>query len=629
MYASMNRFLALKTFSLLQFIQIFRNGGSVIRVGMPSPELRSQQTTPPLLPLINWRHTHCEIQHKNMVKRQKEKQYQSARENRANQLLRSSSSSGNNITSTGSRGLLPFSHCALTLVPFETPVCNAAGIIFDNAALVKFILRHKVDPVTGIPVDSSKCLIRLHMDQNEEGEWQCPILTKPFTDRSKVIAIIQPGERNEANVYSYEAYYELNIKARNFEDLQTGNKFDKDKDVLTIYDPSNDDLNCLRDINSFYHIQHARELLDINEESSDQIRHSVTATRVMETFRKNQAKNIEQQIATEKKRKAESMLETKLNTLKYYKDGIELRVLAEDVTGAKYTEGRGGAATSLTSTVTTVSDQNVMRVATDDEILFALCNVMRNKVKKKGYVRMKTNYGNLTLELHCDIVPRTCMNFLELCKLGKYNNSSFHRLIPNFMIQGGKPSNVEDKEECIWGGSFVDEFDDRLKHEGSGILSMANSGQDTNRQQFFLTLKSCPHLDRKHSIFGTVVDGTEILVEMEHVAIDKKNRPCEEIKIISTDVLIDPVKEARELEQARLEKVMAMREQPTTEHQQHIDGETKLTRLALATVGRYLQQSPKLPSGKVKQRDSVDEPSVIARLPPPPKKTAFGNFSDW
>jgi peptidyl-prolyl cis-trans isomerase-like 2 len=563
-----------------------------------------------------------------MVKRQKEKQYQTAHENRSNQQLRASGASNVTGDNTPNRGLLPFAHCALTLLPYETPVCNELGIIFDNAAVVKFMLRHKMDPVTGLPADSSKSLIRLNMDQNEEGAWQCPILTKPFSDRSKVIAIIQPGgERNEANVYSYEAYYELNVKPRNYEDLLTGEKFDKLKDVLTIFDPADDQLNRRRDISTFYHIRHARELLDANDESSDKVRHSLTATRVMETIRKNQAK--EQQKLAEKKRKADSMTESTVSAVKYFKDGQQLVVLADDVTGVKYTEGQGGAATSLTSTVTNVSDQNRIREATEEEILTAQCNVMRNKLKKKGYVRMNTNFGTIALELHCDIAPRTCMNFLGLCNLGKYDNSKFHRLIPGFMIQGGIPSNPEDKEECLWGGSFPDEFDDRLQHASEGILSMANAGPNTNKQQFFLTFKSCPHLDRKHSVFGTVVEGIDVLKQLESIAVDKKERPLQEIKITTTAVLVDPAIEARELEQKRLEKL--------TERRQHDKEGLRSLGVAMKidvsvekpAVGRYLQQSQKPKDDSSKKSDPADVSVVARRLPPPSKNTKFGNFSGW
>lgn len=558
-----------------------------------------------------------------MVKRQKEKQYETARENRANQQIRSGVVSGSVV-----QRRLPFSHCALTLVPFETPVCNRSGILFENTAVVSFILRHKIDPVTGDAADSSS-LIRLHMDKNDEGAWQCPVLTKPFKDHSKVVAILQPGGK-EANVYSYEAYQELNVKAKNYEDLLSGTRFDKKKDVIILHDPAGDELNRIRDINSFYHVKHAREL-EKTKETGSEVRHSVTATRIMEKLRKNEEEKqekIKADVKAEKKRKAEAPpSEESLNSAVYTdKDGKRLRVLAEDVTGVKYTENRG-AASSLTSTAVQVADQNQGREATCEEIVQAQCSVMR-KLKKKGYVRLRTNRGDMTLELHCDIAPRTCINFLGLCQAGKYINSVFHRLIPNFMLQGGKPENDDDTEECLWGGSFQDEFDDRLKHTGGGILSMANAGTNTNKRQFFLTFQSCPHLDRKHSVFGAVVDGKDVLANLERIPADKKDRPREEIKILGTDVLVDPAKEAQELEQKRLQKLVASRENPskdgTKEYGAKPAAAAKMPEKE--EIGRYLKLKDASSSGK--QAAALDE-AIPSRLPPPPKSTTFGNFSGW
>lgn len=572
-----------------------------------------------------------------MVKRQKEKQYQTAREHRANSQLRSGITTGATV-----QRRLPFSHCALSLVPYETPLCNALGIVFETAAILPFVLHHQIDPVTGTPSDSSN-FIRLHMDQNEEGAWQCPILTKPFTDHSKVIAIVQPGGK-EANVYSHEAYQELNVKAKNYEDLLTGTKFDPNKDVIVLYDPADEELHQRRDINSFYHVKHARELEQTNHKlTTSQVRHSVTATRIMETIQKNkQEKKVADEKATKKRKAAEKMVTgilpaAPMSIVAYIReDGQRLRVLAEDVTGVRYTENRG-AASSLTSTAVPVADHNGSREATDEEIVQAQCTVMRQR-KKKGYVRLRTNQGDLTLELHCEIVPRTCVNFLGLCRAGKYDNSNFHRLIPNFMLQGGKPADDNETEESIWGGSFRDEFDDRLTHSGGGILSMANAGTNTNKRQFFITFKSCNHLDRKHTDFGVVVDGKDVLAKLERMSTDKKDRPRETITILGTDVLVDPAAEARKLEQTRLEKIAAARQQPPSKDRANDNNKSsamaKSAKISKKNnsndkpdVGRYLKQRLKKSSGNL-QAESIGVSSQ-SLLPPPPKETMFGNFGGW
>lgn len=146
-------------------------------------------------------------------------------------------------------------------------------------------------------------------------------------------------------------------------------------------------------------------------------------------------------------------------------EGKRLKIFSDDVTGVKFTGGKTTG--SFTSTAMSVSHDSETREATDEEVLVSLFNLLRKK-KKKGYVKMKTNLGDMLLELHCDIVPRTCMNFLKLCEANKYNGSPFHRLIKNFMAQGGKPpeDQKDNSDESYWGGSFVDEFDDRLKHDG-------------------------------------------------------------------------------------------------------------------------------------------------------------------
>mmetsp|Transcript_24543 Transcript_24543/g.51585 ORF Transcript_24543/g.51585 Transcript_24543/m.51585 type:complete len:270 (+) Transcript_24543:31-840(+) len=230
-----------------------------------------------------------------MPKRQKEKQYQSAREHRANQSLRSNSST---LASSFATRPLPFDCCALTLTPYTTPTCTTDGILFENTAITPFLLKHKSDPVTGRPM-TTRDLITLHMDRDESTKrWQCSVLNKPFTDRTKVVAIRQRPERREANVYSYEAYNELNVKPKNYVDLITGQKFNKDEDVIVLQDPEDEKLAKLRDIQNFVHIREERSKWSANGDggvsnsdgSSGNVRHSVTASRIMEKLGKEKRK---------------------------------------------------------------------------------------------------------------------------------------------------------------------------------------------------------------------------------------------------------------------------------------------------------------------------------------------------
>ncbi|XP_076845939.1 RING-type E3 ubiquitin-protein ligase PPIL2 [Brachyhypopomus gauderio] len=168
-------------------------------------------------------------------------------------------------------------------------------------------------------------------------------------------------------------------------------------------------------------------------------------------------------------------------------------------------------------------------------------------VKKKGYVRLHTNKGDLNLELHCDKVPKAGENFIKLCKKGYYDGTIFIAPSETSLIQGGDPTGTGTGGESCWGRPFADEFKPNLSHTGRGVLSMANTGPNTNKSQFFITFRSCTYLDRKHTVFGRVVGGFEALTAMENVESDPKtDRPKTEIKLLRTSVFVDPYEEADE-----------------------------------------------------------------------------------
>ena len=126
-------------------------------------------------------------------------------------------------------------------------------------------------------------------------------------------------------------------------------------------------------------------------------------------------------------------------------------------------------------------------------------------------VTLHTNLGDLKVELFCEDAPRTCENFLALCASEYYDNTSFHRNMKGFMIQGGDPTGTGRGGASIWGGKFPDEIRDTLKHTNRGVMSMANSGPNTNASQFFFTYVKCPHLNGKNTVFGKVIDGFTVL----------------------------------------------------------------------------------------------------------------------
>ncbi|VDK48327.1 unnamed protein product [Cylicostephanus goldi] len=175
--------------------------------------------------------------------------------------------------------------------------------------------------------------------------------------------------------------------------------------------------------------------------------------------------------------------------------------------------------------------------------------VRYKRVKKNGYVRIITNHGSLNIELQsiflrfCPKAPKTCENFILLCRRGYYNNSKFHRIIKNFMMQGGDPTGTGHGGESAWGKPFDDEFAPGLSHDARGILSMANKGTNTNQSQFFITFRPCKYLDKKHTIFGRVVGGQETLISIEKVETDG-DQPKEPVYFMRAEVFVDPFEEA-------------------------------------------------------------------------------------
>jgi len=127
-------------------------------------------------------------------------------------------------------------------------------------------------------------------------------------------------------------------------------------------------------------------------------------------------------------------------------------------------------------------------------------------------IEIKTSKGTIQIELYAEKTPKTCGNFEKLAGDGFYDGLVFHRVLPDFMIQGGCP---EGSGTGGPGYNFEDEFHDDLKHDGPGVLSMANSGPNSNGSQFFITHVATPWLDGKHSVFGRVIQGQDVVDAIE------------------------------------------------------------------------------------------------------------------
>ena len=146
---------------------------------------------------------------------------------------------------------------------------------------------------------------------------------------------------------------------------------------------------------------------------------------------------------------------------------------------------------------------------------------------------LQTNHGTIELELFPTDAPKTVDNFAKLARDGFYDGVTFHRVIPDFMIQGGDPTGTGSGGP---GYTFEDEINDHKVERGA--LAMANAGPDTNGSQFFIvTTKSAPWLDGKHTVFGKVTDGMDVVDEISEVPRDARDKPEEPVLIERVEVL--------------------------------------------------------------------------------------------
>jgi cyclophilin family peptidyl-prolyl cis-trans isomerase len=165
-------------------------------------------------------------------------------------------------------------------------------------------------------------------------------------------------------------------------------------------------------------------------------------------------------------------------------------------------------------------------------------NNANSNISDKGYFSMsdsitvaiiKTNMGTIEIELFAEQTPKTVENFVGLAEKGYYNGIIFHRVIKDFMLQAGDPTGTGSGGASFWGGKFEDEFVSDLKHDTPGILSMANAGPNTNGSQFFITLVPTPWLDGKHTVFGKVINGMDVVYAIGKVKTAAGDKPINEV----------------------------------------------------------------------------------------------------
>ncbi|KYQ94037.1 cyclophilin-type peptidylprolyl cis-trans isomerase [Tieghemostelium lacteum] len=496
---------------------------------------------------------------------------------------------------------LPFNCCSLSLQPFEDPMATSDGNIYDMLNIIPFVKKHNIDPVTGKPL-TIKDLFKVHFHKNSKNEYICPILEKVFTDHSHIVMIKSSG-----NVYSYDAVYNLNIEPKNWIELLTDKPFKKEE-IITIQDPQD---KSKRNQTGFHFIKQGLKLEKDGDKLAN-IQLNDATSRIFDEIKKQQNNK------SEKNSNATTSSGNKtLEEKEFEKFKKEKELQLEDK------RKHSIDAPSFTSTGFSSTDKTKIHPA-DSEGL---------KTKKQGYVILKTNLGEITLVLYSNLVPKACQNFIGLCEEGYYNGVIFHRLIKNFMIQGGDPTGSGRGGNSLWEKPFKDEFNKELKHSERGILSMANHGPNTNGSQFFITFKECKHLDQKHTVFGRVIDGMDVLNLMEMVKVNSNDEPLTPIKILSTNILGENpfenvlLEEFQDIQQSKKDKELQNQLKQEVKGTWYSDPSAmnKPTTINNNQIGKYLSTTPTSNDSKKRPIEDEDQPQQIKKT----KNSSFGNFSNW
>ncbi|KAG6896363.1 hypothetical protein C0992_008768 [Termitomyces sp. T32_za158] len=483
----------------------------------------------------------------------------------------------------------PFDSCALSFQQFTHPVCarnnDGTGTVFDLVNIIPWLKQHNnTHPITKEPLAPTD-LITLHYSRKEaSGEIYDPISFKPFSEHSHIVAIATTG-----NVYLAES-----IKGGR--DLVSDVPFNK-QDIITLQNP------------------HGLPQVSVPT--------SVASTTAVLSKHEGVSKSSE----------VKSAVPEGVATAKT-KAAVPWNI-------SPYSSGLPGA--SLTSTSVDPSTASSRLLWDEEELMFEdISNPVKGKGKEKdvgkrrAYVRLVTSLGggSLNLELFCEKAPKTCYNFLMLAKAGKYNNCLFHRLVPGFMIQTGDPTGTGAGGESYWGTPFRDEHDLKgaAKHDGRGVLAMANKGPATNGSQFYITFKATPHLDKKHTVFGKLVGGEGILDLLEKLALKEgTERPAKSVRINEVVIYQDPFDDYKKRLANKLAKKAQSKEanSDTSSQKKENDeinwfgvkvGSDSASVTGSGDVGKYLNL--KRPQVTMAGCGAVEEQRKK-------RKTGFGDFSGW
>ncbi|KAI6779528.1 Peptidyl-prolyl cis-trans isomerase-like-like protein [Emericellopsis cladophorae] len=558
-----------------------------------------------------------------------------------------SASVGSNVRSSTNAPFrrLPFNFCAASLQPFKNPVCTPAGTIFDVEVISSWLDKHPhQNPVDGSELHR-KDLIRLEFARNAgsdslgaglsdgKGDLVDPVTFKVFTDNTHIVAI---RHGSYANVFAWDTVERMNIKPKMWQDLVDDQPFTR-ADIITLQDPQN---AASRNLDDFKYLKEGLDAQRTSEQEEERQAGDINAAALGSMGDKvSKAK-----AAVDKARRARETggdVNRSSHSAALARQGgaaavarkpmIQDRKLAAN--SAAYTTGK--AAASFTSTGLTPETSGERALLSEEDYM-----LKPKRVLIKGYARMATNLGDMTIELHPEYAPKAVWNFVRLAQRGYYRNIPFHRNIPKFMIQGGDPTGTGKGGQSVWGKYFSDEFEGPMTHAARGTLSMANKGKNTNSSQFFITYKATPHLDRKHTVFGTVIEGLDTLTKLEATPVDGGNRPTRDITIKDIVVYVDPFeefqkqkskKEAEEEEMERLRREGGTEDDKTTWTGKRIRGDGTMDSGPAVGVGKYLDV--RRSNGQDTAADADEEENNTWDEVQPAKKKVrtggFGNFDNW
>ncbi|KAK2461673.1 hypothetical protein APHAL10511_006136 [Amanita phalloides] len=492
----------------------------------------------------------------------------------------------------------PYDCCALSFQPFTHPVCarnaDGTGTVFDLVNIIPWLKQHNnAHPITKAPLAPTD-LITLHYSRKEaSGEIHDPISFKPFSEHSHIVAVATTGNVYLADSVKGGRDLLADIPIKKFVSARVirTRKFTMSRtDVITLQNPHG---------------------LPSASAPSPAISTSTTSA---------------------------TSLEKNLVSAKPAPTAVAKTKSSVPWNISPYSTGLPGAA--LTSTSIDPHTATSKLLWDEEELMFEdFANPPKGKGKEKdigkrrAYVRVVTTLGNgsLNLELFCEKAPKTCYNFLMLARAGKYNNCLFHRLVPGFMIQTGDPTGTGAGGESYWGTPFRDEHDLKgaVKHDSRGVVAMANKGPGTNGSQFYMTFRATPHLDKKHTVFGKLVGGEDVLDTLEKLPLkDGTERPAKSVRIQEVVIYQDPFEEYKNRRAKKIAK-RSEAERPDNVIDEKRDdmnwfGEklgSKETIFGSDTgsgVGKYL--SLKRPPEQV----AANVPEVNKK-----RKLGFGNFEGW